>query len=60
MVDGVAFVAIHGDQGKTLVPVIVGSILPGGLTVTDLRRRGGRWVLVAGNLTLEQVQAPAQ
>ena len=60
VVDGVAFVAIDGDQGKTLVPVIVGSTLPGGLTVTDLRRRGGRWSLVAGNLTLEQVQAPAQ
>ena len=60
VVDGVAFVAIDGDQGKMLVPVMVGSILPGGLTVTDLRRRGGRWVLVAGNLTLEQVQAPAQ
>ena len=60
VVDGVAFVAIDGDQGKTLVPAMVGSTLPGGLTVTDLRRRGGRWVLVAGNLTLEQVQAPAQ
>lgn len=60
VVDGVAFVAIDGDQGKTLVPVVVGSTLPGGLTVTDLRRRGGRWSLVAGNLTLEQVQAPAQ
>jgi hypothetical protein len=60
VVDGVAFVAIDGDQGKTLVPVMVGSTLPGGLTVTDLRRRSGRWVLVAGNLTLEQVQAPAQ
>lgn len=60
VIDGVAFVAIDGDQGKTLVPVVVGSTLPGGLTVTDLRRRGGRWSLVAGNLTLEQVQAPAQ
>lgn len=60
VVDGVAFVAIDSDQGKTLVPVMVGSTLPGGLTVTDLRRRGGRWSLVAGNLTLEQVQAPAQ
>jgi hypothetical protein len=60
VVDGVAFVAIDGDQGKTLVPAMVGSTLPGGLKVTDLRRRGSRWVLVAGNLTLEQVQAPAQ
>jgi hypothetical protein len=60
VVDGVAFVAINSDQGKMLVPVVVGSTLPGGLTVTDLRRRGGRWSLVAGDLTLEQVPAPAQ
>ncbi len=60
VVDGVAFVAINSDQGKMLVPVVVGSTLPGGLAVTDLRRRGGRWSLVAGDLTLEQVPAPAQ
>ena len=60
VVDGVAFVAIDSPQGKTLVPAIVGSTLPGGLTVTDLRRRGGRWSLVAGNLTLEQASPAPQ
>lgn len=58
VVDGVAFVAVDAGAGKTLVPVAVGSQLPGGLAVTDIRRRGGRWSLVAGNLTLEQA-APA-
>lgn len=58
VVDGVAFVAVDAGAGKTLVPVAVGSQLPGGLTVTDIRRRGGRWALVAGNLRLEQA-APA-
>lgn len=56
--EGIAFVAVETGAGKTLVPVVVGSQLPGGLTVTDIRRLGGRWLLVAGNLTLEQA-APA-
>lgn len=54
VVDGVAFVAVDAGAGKILVPVAVGSTLPGGLTVKDIRRRGGRWVLTAGNLALEQ------
>jgi len=60
VVDGVGFVAIDAGAGKTLVPVTVGSTLPGGLTVTDIRRRGGRWVLTAGNLALEQAAPPGQ
>lgn len=54
VVDGVAFVAVDGDAGRTLVPVAVGSTLPGGLTVSAIRRRDGRWWLAAGTLMLEQ------
>ncbi|WP_421693135.1 hypothetical protein [Aestuariivirga sp.] len=60
VVDGVAFVSIASSQGKTLVPVIVGSRLPGGLTVDTISQRRGRWALVAGNLTLEQKVPSAQ
>jgi len=60
VVDGVAFVAVDTDAGKTLVPVTVGSTLPGGLTISAIRRQEGRWRLVAGNLTLEQSPPPAQ
>jgi hypothetical protein len=60
VIDGVAFVAVNGGAGKTLVPVAVGSQLPGGLTVTAITRRDGRWSLVAGNLTLEQSGRGAQ
>jgi hypothetical protein len=54
VVDGVAFVAVDGDTDRTLVPVTIGSTLPGGLTVSAIRRRDGHWWLAAGNLTLEQ------
>lgn len=60
VVDGVAFVAIDRDAEKTLLPVTVGSKLPGGLTVSAIKRQGGRWSLVAGNLRLEQSPTPAQ
>lgn len=60
VLDGVAFVAIDSDTEKTLVPVTVGSKLPGGLTVSQIRRHDGRWSLVAGNLRLEQGAAPPQ
>lgn len=54
VVDGVAFVAVDGDAERTLVPVTIGSTLPGGLTVSAIRRRNGRWWLAAGSLMLEQ------
>jgi hypothetical protein len=60
VVDGVAFVAVASDAGKTLVPVTVGSRLPGGLTVSAIRRQDGRWWLVAGTLRLGQSPLPAQ
>lgn len=60
VVDGVAFVAVDGESEKTLVPVTIGSRLPGGLIVSGLQRRDGRWRLVAGTLTVEQGQPPAQ
>jgi hypothetical protein len=59
VLDGVAFVAVDDEAGKTLVPVTVGSRLPGGLTVTGMGRRGGRWWLAAGPLRIEQ-GLPAQ
>lgn len=54
VVDGVAFVAVNGSAGKTLIPVTVGSSLPGGITVSAIRQQAGRWLLVAGKLTLKQ------
>lgn len=54
VVDGVGFVAVDSDSEKALVPVTIGSRLPGGLKVTALRRVDGRWWLVAGELTLRQ------
>ena len=60
VVDGVAFVAIASDAGKTLLPVTVGSRLPGGLTVSAITRQEGRWWLAAGRLRLGQSPAPPQ
>lgn len=59
VVDGVAFVEIDVARGKTLVPVSVGTVLPGGLKVETIEQRQGRWVLVAGKLEItERAAAP--
>lgn len=60
VVDGVAFVAVSSDAGKTLLPVTVGSRLPGGLTVSAITRQDGRWWLAAGRLRLGQSPALPQ
>jgi hypothetical protein len=60
VVDGVAFVEIGFSQRKALMPATVGTVLPGGLRVKAIERRNGRWVLVAGKFTLEQVRRPVQ
>ena len=60
VVDGVAFVEIDVARGKTLVPVTVGTVLPGGLRIESIEQRNGRWVLVAGPLRLEQAESPVQ
>jgi hypothetical protein len=60
VVDGVAFVEVGFSQRKALMPATVGTVLPGGLRVAVIERRNGRWVLVAGNFTLEQVRRRAQ
>jgi hypothetical protein len=63
VIDGVAFVTVdspNSAEEKTLVPVSVGTKLPGGLRVDVITQRDGRWSLVAGDLVLEQVIAPAQ
>ena len=59
VVDGVAFVAVDGDAAKMLVPVTIGSRLPGGPSVSAIGRSHGRWWLAAGALRLEQ-SLPAQ
>ncbi len=54
VVDKVAFVAVTSQAERTLVPVTAGSTLPGGLVVSEIGRRDGRWWLAAGALRLEQ------
>ncbi len=60
VVDGIAFVEINVARGKTLVPVTVGSVLPGGLLIESIEQRNDRWVLVAGPLRLERTEVPVQ
>jgi hypothetical protein len=60
VVDGVAFLEIDLVRGKTLVPVTVGTVLPGGLRIESIERHDGRWVLVAGRLRLEQADGAVQ
>lgn len=60
VVDGVAFVAVDSPGQKTLVPVSVGTRLPGGPVVNAIGRKNGRWRLVAGDVTLDQSLAPPQ
>ncbi len=60
VVDGVAFVEIDVARGKTLVPVTVGTVLPGGIRIDTIERRNGRWVLIAGPMRLEQAESPGQ
>ena len=60
VVDGVAFVEINLARGKTLLPVTVGSVLPGGLLIESIEQRNGRWVLIAGPLRLERTEVPVQ
>lgn len=56
VVDGVAFIEVAVASGKVLVPVTVGTRLPGGYRVESIERQDGRWVLVAGSLTLGEQQ----
>lgn len=60
VVDGVAFLEMDVARGKTLVPVSVGTVLPGGFRIESIERREGRWVLVAGPLRVEQVESLPQ
>ena len=60
VVDSVAFVEIVLARGKTLVPVSVGSVLPGGLRIEAIEKRNGRWVLVAGALQIKETAAVLQ
>jgi len=60
VIDGVAFVAVDSAEERTLVPVTVGTKLPGGLRVEAITQRDGLWSLVAGKLVLEQLPPPVQ
>ena len=60
VVDGVAFLEINVARGKTLLPVSVGTVLPGGLRIEAIEQRDGRWVLVAGPVRLEKTERPVQ
>ena len=60
VVDGVAFVEISLARGTTLVPVTVGTVLPGGFRIDAIEHRNGRWRLLAGNLAIEQADAALQ
>lgn len=60
VIDGVAFVTIDSVEEKTLVPVTVGTRLPGSLRVEAITLRDGRWSLKAGALVLEQSPAADQ
>lgn len=58
VVDSVAFVRVAAGAERTLVPVTAGSMLPGGLVVTAMGRKDGRWWLAAGPLRLVQATEP--
>lgn len=60
VIDSVAFVAVDSAGERTLVPVTVGTRLPGGMRVEAISQRNGLWVLLAGQLTLEQPPPPGQ
>jgi len=60
VIDGVAFVTVDSVEEKTLVPVTVGTKLPGSLRVEAITLRDGRWSLKAGALVLEQPLAADQ
>ncbi len=60
VVDGVAFIEVGVAAGTVLVPVTVGTRLPGGYRVESIERRDGRWVLVAGSLKLGEQQLSPQ
>ena len=54
VIDGVAFVTVDSSEEKTIVPVTIGTRLPGSLRVEAITQRDGRWSLRAGELLLEQ------
>lgn len=60
VVDGVAFVEIALARGRTLVPVSVGTVLPGGYRVDAIEQRNGRWALHTGTFVIEQDVPPPQ
>jgi hypothetical protein len=60
VVEGVAFVTVESAGDKMLVPVSIGTRLPGGLRVVSISQKNGRWQLVAGSLVIGQGSATRQ
>lgn len=60
VVDGIAFIEVSVASGRILVPVTVGTTLPGGYRVESIEKHRGRWTLVAGSLTLGEQPARPQ
>lgn len=52
VIDGVAFVEVLTLKGKQVMPIAIGSRLPGAGPVMRIDKRNGRWELVAGEVTL--------
>jgi hypothetical protein len=54
VINGMAFVEVRTLRGKEVRTLTAGSHLPGAGAVTRISRIGGRWTLVAGDVTLVQ------
>lgn len=58
VIDGVAFVEVLTLRGKQVMPLALGARLPGAGSVTQIEKRQGRWVLLAGEVKLVQEKPP--
>lgn len=52
VIGGVAFVEVLTLKGKEVLPMVIGTRLPGAGTVQHIELRDGRWVLSAGDVKL--------
>lgn len=52
VIDGVAIVEVLTLRGKEIKPMVTGMRLPGAGPVDSIKRVGGRWTLVAGDVKL--------
>jgi hypothetical protein len=52
VIDGVAFIEVHGPEGRALWPVDVGATLPGAGQVVAIERDAGRWRIRTNVMTI--------